>query len=115
MTIQPQSTGPWHLPGDVPDGHWLARGGAKPMPPPGNPFSASAGPTPEDACRGVPHGQVRLARAGDVRERDGTIEVRPEPARDGRVNHRHVDVAEGRGGSFGELRPNPVPKGDRLA
>ena len=85
------------------------------MPPVGKPFSAAAGPDKLDAGKGVPHGQIRSATAGDIRQRSGSVTYKPEPARSGAMNHRHVEVVEGEAGAFGELEPNPVPKLDRIA
>ena len=104
-----------HAPGDVPDDYTVVRGGAKAMPAAGEVFSGSAGPTLNDAAKGVPHGKLRAASAAGIYDRGGTVKVAPELSREGQVNYRHVDVVEGEAGAFGELIDNPVPKLDRIA
>jgi hypothetical protein len=98
-----------------PDAYVVARGGEKPLPPRGTPFSAAAGVDRSDAGAGVPHGRVRFATVAGIRDRGGTVEWRPELTRTGRLNDRHVDVTEGRPGAFGEPEPNPVPKVERIS
>lgn len=108
-------TDDFHAPGDVPNVFIVIRGGQVNLPPPGNMFSASAGPTLEDAATGIPHGTIRVASAAAIRAKGGTILVRPERARSGTMNWRHVNVIEGAGPSvFGPPIPNPVPKDRRI-
>jgi RHS repeat-associated protein len=110
------NAGDYHLPGDVPDGHVVVRGGIVDLPEPGTEFSGSHGPTTEDAAAGVPHGTVRSTTAGNIRAGGGNVEVAPEPAYEGGpTNYRHVNVKEGpKGGGFSEPYQNPVPKNDRI-
>jgi hypothetical protein len=108
-----QGINDFHAPGDVPNVQIVVRGGASDLPSPGIVFSGSQGLTTADAASGVPHGQIRETTAGQIRSNGGTVEVAPELTRSGKINYRHVNVTEG-SGSFGELMPNPVPKGDRI-
>jgi hypothetical protein len=105
--------GDFHAPGDVPNRQVVVRGGAADMPPLGQVFSASQGTTISDAAAGVPHGRIRESTALQIRSNGGTIEVAPELTRSGIMNYKHVNVTE-RKNSFGELKPNPVPKEDRI-
>jgi hypothetical protein len=98
----------------VPDDFVVVRGGTKPLPLPGTPFSAAAGPDLADAAKGIPHGQLRRTSAGRIRALGGTVEAKPELTKSGIMNDRHVEVVEGRVGSFGEIEPNPVPKEERI-
>jgi len=98
----------------VPDDYVVVRGGAKPLPPPGTPFSAAAGRDLDDAARGIPHGQLRSTTPGKIRALGGTVEARPEMTKSGVMNDRHVEVIEGIAGAFGDIEPNPVPKEERI-
>jgi hypothetical protein len=100
---------------NVPDEYIVVRGGTKPLPPIGTAFSAAAGPDKFDAGRGVPHGQIRSATAGEIRKRGGSVRFVPEVTRSGQINRRHVDAVEGKTGAFGQIEPNPVPKYERIA
>ena len=66
-----------------------------------------------EAAAGVPHGQIRESTAGDIRAGGGNVEVKPERTRSGTLNPKHVDVMEGKS-TFGPVKPNPVPKKDRI-
>src|SRR5205809_6411072 len=98
----------------VPDHYAVVRGGTKPLPRPGTPFSAAAGPDLRDAARGIPHGQMRSTTAGKIRSLGGTVESKPELTKNGLLNQRHVEVIEGAPGSFGDIQPNLVPKEERM-
>jgi hypothetical protein len=93
----------------------IVRGGTKPMPEPGELFSGSHGHDFAEAARGVPHGQVREASAGDIRASGGSVEHNPEfDERVGRTNYQHVDVRLGEGPDpFSDLKGNPWKKPDR--
>lgn len=94
----------------VPDDFVVARGGTKPPPAPGTIFSATIGPTLEAAAAAVPHGQVRVATAGAIRQNGGIVEWAAEFSPHGTLNEQHVNVTESGTSSFSEPRPNPVPK-----
>jgi hypothetical protein len=98
----------------VPDNYIVVRGGTKPLPFPGTPFSAAAGVDGTDAGAGIPHGQMRVTTAGKIRELGGTLVYKPELTKSGQLNERHVEVIEGQTGAFGEIEPNPVPKEQRI-
>jgi len=98
----------------IPDHYIVVRGGTKPMPPPGTPFSAAAGPELQDAAKGIPHGQLRSTTVGKIRVLGGTVEAKPEMTKSGLMNQRHVEVTEAQSGSFGDIEPNPVPKEERI-
>jgi hypothetical protein len=99
----------------VPDGYVVVRGGNQPLPPSGTPFSGAAGVDKWDAARGVPHGTIRVTTPQAIRADGGQVHFKPEPTRAGNMNHRHVEVIEGKPGAFGAPEPNPVPKLDRIA
>jgi hypothetical protein len=98
----------------VPDDYVIVRGGMKPLPPLGVPFSANVGPTLETAAAAVPYGQIRVTTAGEIRRAGGIVEWLPEHSRHGTLNEQHVHVTEGASSSFAPLRPNPVPKKLRI-
>jgi RHS repeat-associated protein len=108
--------GELHMPGDVPNGRIIVRGGQGPLPAPGDVVSGSQGETIEDAAKGVPHGSVRVTTAGEIRAGGGSVEVLPEVnPKSGNVNGNHVDIVTGENGTgLGEIIPNPVPKKDRF-
>jgi hypothetical protein len=108
-----QGLGDFHAPGDVPNATVIVRGGQSEMPAPGTTFSGSQGTTTAEAAAGVPHGQIRESTAGDIRAGGGNVEVKPEQTRSGTLNPKHVDVTEGKP-TFGPVKPNPVPKKDRI-
>jgi RHS repeat-associated protein len=108
-----QGLGDLHAPGDAPNATVIVRGGQSEMPAPGTTFSGSQGATTAEAAAGVPHGQIRESTARDIRAGGGKVEVKPERARSGTLNPKHVDVREGKS-TFGPLKPNPVPKKDRI-
>jgi len=86
------------------------------MPPPGTVFSGAVGLTLEDAAAYVPHGTIRMTTMRAILAGGGSITLRPEPTRSGKMNERHVDVVEGTiPSSFSAPFPNPVPKKDRIA
>ena len=96
----------------IPDEAVVVRGGTGDVPPAGQTFSGSYGSSFEEAARGVPHGQVRQATAGEIRAGGGSVDYAPEyDARVGRTNYQHVDVCLGPGECpFGDLEPNPWPR-----
>jgi hypothetical protein len=98
----------------VPDDYILARGGTKPMPPAGEEFSVSCGPSLEAAGCGVQHGQVRAATAGQVRAAGGVVEWLPELSPRGTMNFQHAHVTEPGATMFSEPVPNPVPRKQRI-
>jgi hypothetical protein len=98
----------------IPDEHIIVRGGAKPLPPPGESFSGAAGVDRFDAGKGIPHGQMRVTTARDIRSLGGSVVSVPERSASGALNERHVNIIEGQPGAFGELEPNPVPKSERI-
>jgi RHS repeat-associated protein len=106
--------GEYHAPGDVPSGNVVVRGGATELPPPGQTFSGAQGATTAEAAAGVPHGQIRETTAGAIRDGGGTVRPSPELTRSGNVNGQHVNVTEGAGSTFGPVKPNPVPKKERI-
>jgi hypothetical protein len=99
----------------VPDEYIVARGGTKPVPPPGTPFSASVGPTLPAAACAVPHGQLAHTTAGAIRAGGGSVVWVPQHSQSGIMNYQHVHATEGAVSSFSVLIPNPVPKADRVA
>ena len=99
----------------VPDEYIVVRGGQKPMPPAGTTFSGATGATLEEAGSGVPHSTIRQTTAGEIRSKGGIVELKPEPARSGMINTKHVDITEGSVPSvFSDPLPNPVPKNQRI-
>src|SRR6266511_1367636 len=98
----------------VPNAYVVVRGGTKPIPPSGDAFSATAGPTVEAAAAAVPHGQVRVTTAGAIRQKGGTVEWAPEYSPHGTLNQQHVQVTENGPTSFSDPLPNPVPKKLRI-
>jgi hypothetical protein len=98
----------------VPDEFVVVRGGTKPMPPPGDSFSSTVGPTLEAAAAAVPHGQVRVTTARAIRAQGGTVEWFAEHTPHGTLNEQHVHVTEQGATSFSEPQANPVPKKLRI-
>jgi hypothetical protein len=96
------------------DASVVVRGGQSEIPAAGTKFSGSAGPTVEDAAKGVPHGTIRTTTAGDIRANGGAVESAPEATRSGAMNDRHVNITTGENHTFGTAQPNPVPKSDRV-
>ena len=93
----------------------VVRGGAGELPPPGTVFSGAVGKTLEDAAVYVPHGTIRFTTVGAILAAGGSVTLKPEMTRSGRINERHVNVIEGSSPStFSEPIPNPVPKKDRI-
>jgi hypothetical protein len=93
----------------------IVRGETSDVPPAGKPFSAVYGNTFDDAAASVPHGQVRSTTVGDIPNTGGSAELSPQLTRAGNLNERHGNVCLGNGDCpFGELTPNPIPKGGRL-
>ena len=105
--------GDFHAPGEVPNGNVVVRGGVNEMPPPGTKISGAQGTTTAEAAQGVPHGTIRETTAGQIRENGGTVVVAPEKTRAGTTNYKHVNVTEGKP-TFGEQKPNPVPRKERI-
>jgi hypothetical protein len=93
----------------------VVRGGAGELPPPGIVFSGAVGKTLEDAAAYVPHGTIRFTTIGAILARGGSVTLKPEVTRSGRINERHVDVIEGSAPTtFSAPMPNPIPKTDRI-
>lgn len=93
----------------------VVRGGVGALPPPSTVFSGAVGETLEDAAAFVPHGTIRFTTIGAILAGGGSVTLKPEMTRSGRINERHVDVIEGSSPStFSEPLPNPVPKKDRI-
>ena len=51
----------------VPDEYVVVRGRTKPIPLPGQQYSANVGPTLEAAAAAVPYGQIRVTTVGEIR------------------------------------------------
>jgi len=101
---------------EVTDGVIVVRGGSGELPQPGTVFSGAVGVTVEDAAAYVPHGTIRVTTAKAILASGGSVTLRPEPTRSGKINERHVDIVEGAlPSSFSPLMPNPVPRKDRIA
>ncbi len=98
----------------VPDEYVVVRGGTKPIPPPGQFYSANVGPTLEAAAAAVAYGQIRVTTVGEVRRAGGIVEWVPEHSRHGTLNEQHVHVTELTSSTLSSLRPNPVPKKLRI-
>ena len=98
----------------VPDDYLVVRGGTKPIPAPGQTYSANVGPTLEAAAAAVAYGQIRVTTAGEVRRKGGIVEWLPEHSRHGTLNEQHVHVTETIASTLSTLRPNPVPKKSRI-
>jgi len=98
----------------VPDEFIVVRGGTKPMPQPGEIYSAHVGPTLETAAAASPYGQIRVTTAGDIRRAGGIVEWVPEYSRKGTLNEQHVHVTEQGSSWLSPLRPNPVPSRMRI-
>ncbi|HWQ32271.1 MAG TPA: hypothetical protein VNQ79_05255 [Blastocatellia bacterium] len=93
----------------------VVRGGAGELPPPGTVFSGAVGRTLEDAAAFVPHGTIRFTTIGAILAAGGSVTLKPEMTRSGKINERHVNVIEGLlPSTFSEPLPNPVPKKDRI-
>jgi len=93
----------------------VVRGGASELPPPGTVFSGAVGETLEGAAAFVPHGTIRFTTVGAVLAGGGSVTLKPETTRSGRINERHVDVVEDAAPStFSDPIPNPVPRKDRI-
>lgn len=103
-----------YAPGGVPDSFTLVKGGTKPPPPAGEVFSVSYGQTVAEAGAGVPHGQVQVTTAGQVRANGGMVEVMPENT--GTImNMQHANVTlKSTNSIFSAPVPNPVPKAGRI-
>lgn len=93
----------------------VVRGGAGDLPPPGTVFSGAVGETLEDAAAFVPHGTIRFTTVGAILAAGGSVTLKPEMTRSGKINERHVDLIEGSAPSaFSDALPNPVPKQQRI-
>lgn len=95
----------------------VVRGGVSDVPPPGEVFSGAAGRTLDDAAAGVPHGQIRVTTAGEIRAGGGTVQHAPELTRSGVLNEKHVNICLGPGPlpvrstpakSSSKVRPHPM-------
>jgi RHS repeat-associated protein len=103
-----------HAPGDVPNGQKVVRGGQGEMPSSSDPYSGAQGATVEEAGKGVPHGTIRPATAGDIRAAGGQVRPAPEPAYPGGpINGQHVNVTGGQS-AFGPPQANPAPRPQRV-
>src|SRR5437899_605673 len=92
----------------VPDVFVVVRGGIKPLPPIGSIFSATVGPGVDAAAAAVPYGNIRVATAGAIRGRGGSVIWYPDSSPHGTLNQQHVHVIEAGLSSFSEPMPNPV-------
>ena len=93
----------------------VVRGGSRELPPPGTAFSGAVGKTLEDAAAYVPHGTIRFTTVGAILAGGGSVTLKPEVTRSGRMNERHVNVIEGSSPStFSGVLANPVSKRDRI-
>jgi hypothetical protein len=90
------------------------RGGTKPVPPAGETFSCSSGPTLDAAACATPYNQIRSTTAEAIRSAGGVVEWLPEFSRWRTMNKQHVNVTEAGPTTFTELLPNPVPKAGRI-
>lgn len=97
----------------VSDEFIIVRGGASAVDP-AAPFSGAIGPTLEAAAAAVPHGRIRVTTAGAIRAAGGIVEWALELSRHGTSNQQHVNITEGGPTTFSELRPNPVPRVQRI-
>ena len=98
----------------VPDEYVVVAGGTKPMPALGEVFSAAVGPDLDAAACAVPYNQIRVSIAGEIRNAGGSVVWKPEFSQKGTLNRQHVNVAESRQSSFGNMQPNSVSKVDRI-
>lgn len=93
----------------------VVRSGAGALPPHGTVFSGAVGETLEDAAAYVPHGTIRYTTVGAIMAAGGSVTLKPEVTRTGKINERHVNIIESSSPStFSEPLPNPVPKRDRI-
>ena len=93
----------------------VVRGGRGELPPPGTVFSGAVGDTLEDAAAYVPHGTIRFTTVAAILSAGGSVTLKPEITRGGRINERHVDVIEGSSPTtFSDAIANPVPKPARI-
>jgi RHS repeat-associated protein len=118
-TATPRSPAAKVGPGEkpLPDNYVVVRGGEKDIPAPGTPFSGAAGPTLQEAARGVPNNKVQPTTAGEIRKGGGAVEFKAEfNPKTGRTNDRHVNICLGEGqcSPFKPPQTNPVPKSERL-
>lgn len=97
----------------IPDDFYPARGGKDP-PPDGRSFSVGVGPSPESAAAAVPHGQVAIARARDVRHLGGTVTWVPELSRYNTLNKQHANVSHEGAAAFAQPIANTVPRANRI-
>lgn len=94
----------------------VVRGGAGELPPAGTVFSGAIGESVEDAAAYVPHGTIRMTTIGAILSNGGSVTLKPELTRSGRINERHVNIVEsGNPSTFSSPFPNPVPKQERIA
>jgi hypothetical protein len=98
----------------VPDDYVIVHGGSVPLPPSGEEFSGATGPDLDAAAAAVPHGQIRVTTAGAIRAAGGTVEWDPDVSRYKTVNRQHVNIMEGGPSTFSEIRPNPLPRAQRI-
>ncbi len=98
----------------IPDDFVIIRGGIGPLPDPGTAFSAAMGRTEQEAGHGVPHNQIRVTTAREIRARGGAVELAPERTAKGELNVLHVNVVEGGQTTFSDPKTNPAPKDERF-
>ena len=77
---------------EIPDDFAVVRGGEKPLPLPGTPFSGAAGTDKHDAAKGIPHNKMRATTAAAIRAYGGQVTRVPELSKGGVLNVRHVEV-----------------------
>ncbi len=93
----------------------VVRGGISELPPSGTVFSGAVGETLADAAAFVPHGTIRHTTVGAILAAGGSVTLKPEMTRSGKLNERHVNVVEAAAPSvFSEPLDNPVPKPERI-
>lgn len=118
VLVHNNQCGDYHMPGDLPDGRVVVRGGTAP-PPTGTVFSGAQGADIVEAGAGVPHGTISPTTAGGIRGAGGTVIPAPEPAfPGGPINGGHVNIElppnTNPGTIFGPPMPNPVPRPQRI-
>ncbi len=98
----------------APNPNVVVRGGTTPLPEGNQIYSGAQGATLQEAAGGVPHGQIRVTTAGEIRQAGGRVRAAPEPSYPGGpVNPRHVNIQGGQS-AFGPVQQNPVPRSQRV-
>jgi hypothetical protein len=99
----------------IPDNTVIVIGGQQYQHQPGRTISGQMGATATEASSGLPHGQIRVTTAGEIRAAGGTVTLAPEEAGPGGpVNTWHVNVTEGPQSAFPEQTVGNVPTSQRL-